>query len=307
MTKPLKAAAKPDDVKAAWDLLGPPARMAVQLHCVDRQPVSTVAARLGADKAVAYRLINTSLTHLQELGIDIPDLRQWLASAVSAEVTMPDEPKPDEAKPSRKTVVPIERLVDVLAKEFGGRRVSAKGAEELLRATLGACSRARAIEARDAHNSNLDAALAKSLTKPLETQGGPNLDPLDEVAGRSHCRPEGVPTDTPSTKPPADPELAPVVDEAPSAGEVVESPVVVPSVAEVWLMGARPPISCMLVHTDETTGTRDLTAVSMLGAQREITGQLIADGYRPDGPWVDVDPAGPEAMRKFQHAEGSPS
>src|SRR5258705_14007 len=73
------------------------------------------------------------------------------------------------------------------------------------------------------------------------------------------------------------------------------------------LMGPKPPISCLLVHTDETTGSRDLAAVSMPGAQREITGQLIGEGYRPDGPWVDIDPAAPEAMRKFQSPTGAPA
>ena len=37
----------------------------------------------------------------------------------------------------------------------------------------------------------------------------------------------------------------------------------------------------------------------MAGALREITGTLVGQTYPPAGPWADVGPTVPKAMRRF--------
>ena len=40
---------------------------------------------------------------------------------------------------------------------------------------------------------------------------------------------------------------------------------------------------CTVVHDDESSESRDVEAFFMRGAQREITGYLISQGYEPPG------------------------
>jgi hypothetical protein len=63
-----------------------------------------------------------------------------------------------------------------------------------------------------------------------------------------------------------------------------------PSPIEVWLSQASTGITCTVVQEDERTSTLDVISRSIRGAQREITGYLIARGYTPIGSWeVEAD------------------
>jgi hypothetical protein len=63
-----------------------------------------------------------------------------------------------------------------------------------------------------------------------------------------------------------------------------------PSPIEVWLSRTNAKITCTVVTDDERTSTLDVTALSMRGAQKEMTGYLISRGYSPVGGWeVEAD------------------
>jgi hypothetical protein len=64
-----------------------------------------------------------------------------------------------------------------------------------------------------------------------------------------------------------------------------------PSPIEVWLSRANMGFTCTVVLENEKTSTLDVNSRSMRGAQREITGYLIARGYTPVGDWK-VEAAG---------------
>jgi hypothetical protein len=61
---------------------------------------------------------------------------------------------------------------------------------------------------------------------------------------------------------------------------------------EVWLRQRRMQITCQIVHEDESVDdSLGVDSLSMRGAQREVTGRLIKDGYEPTGRWDgDSDP-----------------
>jgi hypothetical protein len=61
-----------------------------------------------------------------------------------------------------------------------------------------------------------------------------------------------------------------------------------PSPIEVWLRQRNLSVSCKVVHADESTEELEIDSLSMRGAQREITGSLIKQGYKPDGRWAAV-------------------
>jgi hypothetical protein len=46
-------------------------------------------------------------------------------------------------------------------------------------------------------------------------------------------------------------------------------------------------VLCRVVFEDETVDHLDVESLSMRGAQREITGSLLKDGYTPAGRWED--------------------
>jgi hypothetical protein len=77
---------------------------------------------------------------------------------------------------------------------------------------------------------------------------------------------------------------------------------------EVWLTQQNMTVTCKVVHEDESTQELDINSLSMRGAQREITGWLISQGYKPDGRWtteveddhVDYGPS--ECWRRFKIA-----
>jgi len=79
-----------------------------------------------------------------------------------------------------------------------------------------------------------------------------------------------------------------------------------PSPIEVWLTQKNMTVTCLVVHEDETTKTLGVDALTMRGAQREITGYLISEGYTPVGRWEEEtsqDIAGDgaiETVRRFK-------
>jgi hypothetical protein len=78
-----------------------------------------------------------------------------------------------------------------------------------------------------------------------------------------------------------------------------------PSPIEVWLRDQNMQITCMVVREDETTYELGIDSMSMRGAQREITGWLINDGYEPVGRWqVESDDRramqAAETVRRFR-------
>ena len=77
---------------------------------------------------------------------------------------------------------------------------------------------------------------------------------------------------------------------------------------EVWLTQQNMTVTCRVAHEDESTEELRIDSLSMRGAQREITGWLIKQGYKPDGRWVTEEEAdhvdyGPsETWRRFKPA-----
>jgi hypothetical protein len=77
---------------------------------------------------------------------------------------------------------------------------------------------------------------------------------------------------------------------------------------EVWLSQANLTVTCTVVHEDESTEELSTDSLSMRGAQREITGALIRQGYAPVGRWEteaydDNDDVARETSRKFAPAK----
>ena len=71
---------------------------------------------------------------------------------------------------------------------------------------------------------------------------------------------------------------------------------------EVWLSQPNMEVKCRIVHDDETTDELPIESLSMRGAQREITGYMIGQGYKPAGRWEYVTSpldSGSESVRKF--------
>jgi hypothetical protein len=80
---------------------------------------------------------------------------------------------------------------------------------------------------------------------------------------------------------------------------------------EVWLTQQNMTVTCRVVHEDESTEQWDIDSLSMRGAQREITGWLLNQGYKPDGRWVTelqddrVDYGPSETWRRFKLANAA--
>ena len=72
---------------------------------------------------------------------------------------------------------------------------------------------------------------------------------------------------------------------------------------EVWLTQDNMEITCRIVFNDETTDELDVDSLSMRGAQREMTGWLIGQGYEPVGRWAKEDDRGYETMRRFRRPQ----
>ena len=69
---------------------------------------------------------------------------------------------------------------------------------------------------------------------------------------------------------------------------------------EVWLSQDNLEMTCRIVFNDESTEELDVQSLSMRGAQREMTGWLISQGYEPVGRWSREDKYGFETMRRFR-------
>ncbi len=79
-----------------------------------------------------------------------------------------------------------------------------------------------------------------------------------------------------------------------------------PSPVEVWLRQQNLVVTCTVVHEDETTAEYDVQSLSMRGAQREMTGYLLRQGYSPVGRWdaeATDDDGVVEASRRFRLAK----
>jgi hypothetical protein len=63
----------------------------------------------------------------------------------------------------------------------------------------------------------------------------------------------------------------------------------VPQALQAVLSRKNIEIFCTLVFEDESVSYPPINSVSVRGAQREITGLLVADGYTPAGRWSGED------------------
>lgn len=79
-----------------------------------------------------------------------------------------------------------------------------------------------------------------------------------------------------------------------------------PGPIEVWLTKGNIGVTCKVVYEDETIHSLDVDALSMRGAQREVTGWLINEGYTPAARWkaeaADDDEGVLESVRSFRPA-----
>jgi hypothetical protein len=88
---------------------------------------------------------------------------------------------------------------------------------------------------------------------------------------------------------------ATVAEQQPSRYETAKEPI------EVWLRQDNMKVDCWIVYEDESTDVGlDISSLSMRGAQREITGYLIATGYEPVARWHAEVEDGSETVRQFR-------
>jgi hypothetical protein len=77
---------------------------------------------------------------------------------------------------------------------------------------------------------------------------------------------------------------------------------------EIWLRQDSMRVVCSIVNPDESTYGHGIDSLSLRGAQREITGFLIGNGFRPEGGWtVEAisERGAAEVWRRFApHAAG---
>ena len=75
---------------------------------------------------------------------------------------------------------------------------------------------------------------------------------------------------------------------------------------EVWLTQRNMEVVCLLVREDESAYHPSVDSLSMRGAQREITGWLVDQGYEPVGRWEYApDTFNGECSRHFKPGEGA--
>jgi hypothetical protein len=76
-----------------------------------------------------------------------------------------------------------------------------------------------------------------------------------------------------------------------------------PQAVNAFLAQKNIEISCTLVFEDESINYPQVRSVSMRGAQREMTGLLVAKGYAPAGRWSEATEDGDryrECTRAFK-------
>ncbi len=66
---------------------------------------------------------------------------------------------------------------------------------------------------------------------------------------------------------------------------------------EVWLSQSNMQVTCRVVREDESTDELDVDSLSIRGAEREITGWVIRQGFTPVGRWEEETDG--EVMRRF--------
>ena len=81
---------------------------------------------------------------------------------------------------------------------------------------------------------------------------------------------------------------------------------------EVWLSQPNMAIDCRVVYDDETAISLPVDSLSMRGAQREMTAELIFHGYKPVGRWEtetfdDHEGIDRETVRRFAKREAKPA
>lgn len=69
---------------------------------------------------------------------------------------------------------------------------------------------------------------------------------------------------------------------------------------EVWLSQPNMTITCKVVYENESTTDYDVESLSMRGAQREMTGFFLQQGYKAAGRWEYEDGEGRECVRRFR-------
>ena len=77
--------------------------------------------------------------------------------------------------------------------------------------------------------------------------------------------------------------------------------------AEVWLTQGNIEVTGRVIREDESTESLAVLARSLAGAQREVTGGYVAEGWQPVGRWVttlkDADGLPLESNRRFVMAD----
>lgn len=82
---------------------------------------------------------------------------------------------------------------------------------------------------------------------------------------------------------------------------------------EVWLTQINIQVTCRVVYEDESTDELSVDSLSMRGAQRELTGYFLKQGYKPVGRWEPGEPAtegapydgASETMRRFKPGQSA--
>jgi hypothetical protein len=74
---------------------------------------------------------------------------------------------------------------------------------------------------------------------------------------------------------------------------------------EVWLRQKNLEITCEVVQEDESVTTLSVDSLSIRGAEREITGRFVSQGYAPAGRWqttAEHEGEAVEVVRRFKVA-----
>ena len=76
---------------------------------------------------------------------------------------------------------------------------------------------------------------------------------------------------------------------------------------EIWLSRPHLEVTCRIVFPDGTAIAVGVDALSLLGAQREMTAWLIEQGYEPAGRWSTQNENDSLAARLFRRRDQSPA
>ena len=68
---------------------------------------------------------------------------------------------------------------------------------------------------------------------------------------------------------------------------------------EVWLSQENMQVTCRIVREDESTTSWRIDSLTIRGAEREVTGDLISRGYRPAGRW-ETEGGGEDGVEVFE-------